>query len=318
MNEKKKLSNGAIYRRTFIFSLKKLLICAIALLILIASAVIGFYVSGQNILGLGIGTVIGIIIFYLLVHFVVFMLSAGQIAMMTKGVTEDALPDNVYQAGKAEVKANFVTVAAYYAVTNIISGIFNEITRGINALSGAGGAAGGVADTINGIIQVVIGYLENCCLGWVFYKKGQNAFASTCEGAVLFFKNWKALIRNLGRIFGFGLLSLIVIGGAIGVGAYKILGLFPTFISQVSVSLQSAFPDQDFSDPTVTLVIVSIIAALVIWSILHDTFVRPFILVGVLRTYMEAGIAAPPKQESFSELQQLSPKFGKAMAKAGM
>ena len=52
--------------------------------------------------------------------------------------------------------------------------------------------------------QVVVAYLCDCCLGWVFYRKAQGAAKATCEGAVLFFRHGKTLARNLGRVFGMG------------------------------------------------------------------------------------------------------------------
>ncbi|MCI1723609.1 MAG: hypothetical protein LKM41_12650 [Lachnospiraceae bacterium] len=319
-DQKTKLSNGAIYRRTFCFSWARLLLQVICLVILFASGAVGFLVSGQKAVGLGIGALVGIVIWIILNHFLGYLLKAGQIAMMTKGVTEDELPEHVFQAGKQAVKENFLTVAAYYAVTGIIGGIFHEITRGINALGKMGGSGGTeVADTISSVIQVVVSYLEECCLGYVFFKHGQqNAFKSTCDGAVLFFKNWKALLKNLGRIFGLGLVSLIIIGGALAVGAYNILGRFPEAVSAISQAIHEAYKDIDVSDPTVALVVSSILIAVVIWSILHSVFVRPFVLVGVLRNYMQAGVANPPQEESYGELEKLSPKFAKAHAKAVM
>lgn len=311
------LSNGYIYRKTFVFSGFRFLIELLAVVILVGCVYGGFAISGQSMIGLGIGAVVGLVVFYLLVHFFTYLLKAGQIAMMMKGVTENALPDNVMEEGKKEVKSRFVTVIAYYTVTRLIQGIFAEITRGINALGQGGGQAGeGVAGTISAIINVIVAYLGDCCLGWVFYKKDQNAFKSTCEGAVLFFKNWKALIKNLGRIFGFGVLSFVVIGGAFTAIGYVILGQFPSFISAIGQALHEMNADIDATDPTVTLIILALVFAIIIWAILHNVFVRPFILVGVLRNYMNAGISNPPKESSFAQLDGMSKKFAKAHQKA--
>jgi hypothetical protein len=52
-------------------------------------------------------------------------------------------------------------------------------------------------------------------------------FKATCEGAVLYFKNWKTLIKNMGRVLGLGLISLLVIGGVLGVGYYALFSNFP-------------------------------------------------------------------------------------------
>ena len=51
--------------------------------------------------------------------------------MMTRGVTEGALPDDVISEGKKVVKERFATVAAFYAITSVIKGIFNEISRAL-------------------------------------------------------------------------------------------------------------------------------------------------------------------------------------------
>jgi hypothetical protein len=316
MAEKHNLSNGAIYRKTFIFSWLRLLVDLICIIVLIASGALGFLISGQQILGLGIGVIVGIVIFALIAHFITYMLKAAQIAMMTKGVTEDALPDNVYQAGKAEVRENFISVAAYYAITSLISGIFGQITRAINTIGSVGGG-NGVADTISTVIQVLVSYLEDCCLGWVFLKHAQqNAFKSTCEGAVLFFKNWKALLKNMGRIFGMGALSFLVIGGALTLLFHQIIWLFPNFVNEVVASAHFTINDAEISDPTVIVWIASVILAIILWAVLHATFVRPFVLVGVLRNYIAAGLANPPQEESFAKLDSMSSKFAKAHAKA--
>ena len=56
--------------------------------------------------------------------------------MMTKGITEGSLPENVIGEGKAIDKERFLTVAAFFAVTNVIKGIFNQLGRGLTNLGG--------------------------------------------------------------------------------------------------------------------------------------------------------------------------------------
>ena len=313
------MSNGEIYRKTFIFSWLRLLVDLLAVILLAACIAVGFVVTGGSLIGLGAGALAGIIVFWLMVHFLTYLLKAGQIAMMTRGVTENRLPENIVAEGKAAVKERFATVAAYFAITSAIRGIFAEIANGINALGkvAGGGAAEGVGDTISSVLNTVVAYLCDCCLGWVFYKKNESAFHSTCEGAVLFFKNWKALVKNLGRTFGIGLVSLLIIGGAFTALFYRLLGHFPEFVSAMAKALAEVSKDADgLSDPTVALLAVSLLFGIIIWSILHNVFVRPFILVGVLRNYMTAGIKNPPQEASFGELDKLSKKFTKMHNKA--
>ncbi len=213
------MDNKEIYKKTLTFSLRRFLWDAASLVIIIVVAAAGFFLAeklaSQGLIGLVVGIVIGIIVVAIASHFVSYVFKAGQIAMMTKAIADGKLPDDVYGEGKKIVKERFLTVAAYYAVTGVIKGIFNELGRAITAVGQAvGGDNGGaVGSTISGVIQTIVGYLCDCCLGWVFYKKDEKATKATMEGAVLFFKHGKTLMKNLGRVFGIGILSFVVIGG---------------------------------------------------------------------------------------------------------
>lgn len=312
------MSNFAVYKKTFIFSWIRLLIDLLALVVLAACTALGFAVGGGSMLGLGGGFLIGIILFGLMVHYLTYLFKAGQIAMMMRGVTEGTLPDNIVGAAKDEVNKRFVTVSVYFAVTSAISAIFGQISHGINAIGRAAGGENGnaVGETISGVISVLVAYLCDCCLGWIFYKREENAFKATCEGAVLFFKNWKTLLKNMGRIFGFGLASLVLIGGAFTAAFYGILSLIPGLAKAIDDSIQSGSITGDIKDPQQIILIAALICGILLWLILHSVFVRPFVLVGVLRNYMKAGIENPPKEESFAELDRISGKFQKVHQKA--
>ncbi len=65
------------------------------------------------------------------------------------------------------------------------------------------------------------------------------------------------------------------------------------------------------TDPNNLQLIVAGIGAVVMWYIIHSTFVRPFILVGVLRNYIESGIKEKPSEKEFDELDGKSKKFAK-------
>ena len=320
------MTNKQIYRKTLTFSLRKLFIDLIALVAVGAFATLGFVLmdkyNSEGLVGLLIGLIVGMIIIAIIMHFIGYTYKAGQIAMMTKGVTEGTLPDHVYREGKKAVKERFGTVAVFYLVTNAIRSIFNALARGINALGKAvGGERGGqVADAVNSAIQVVIGFLCDCCLGWVFYRKEVSAAKATCEGAVIFFKHGKTLIKNVGRIFGMGLLSLLLIGGALfGLGYFIFLQFPQTFellageISQMDLSTDAQIA-QYLQDPKTLTIIAAAVIAVIIWSFIHSTFVRPFILVGVLRNFTAEGIKDIPTEESFSVLDGKSAKLAKLRA----
>ena len=143
------MSNKEIYRKTLGFSIRRLLWDVLTLLLFAGFATAGFFLGDKFMedggpIGLIIGAIVGIIIVALVLRFISYTYKAGQIAMMTRGITEGELPDNVIAEGKRTVKERFGTVAAYFAVTGVIKGIFNQIGRGITKVGQAiGGDAGG-------------------------------------------------------------------------------------------------------------------------------------------------------------------------------
>ena len=315
------MDNKAIYKKTLVFSIKRFLWDAMSFAVIILVAAAGFFIADKaasnGLIGLAIGVVVGIIIVAIASHFISYVFKAGQIAMMAKGITEGTLPDDVYAAGKQIVKERFLTVAAYYAVTGVIKGIFNEIGNAITALGKAvGGDNGGaVGGAISGAIQTIVGYLCDCCLGWVFYCSNEKATRATLEGAVLFFRHGKTLMKNLGRIFGMGLLSLALIGGAFfGIFYLISLALPDAFAALANEFAKMTAEGEDLgflADPQNLMLVTSGIGGLIMWGIIHSTFIRPFILVGVLRNYIESGIKDRPTEASFAELDKKSKKFAK-------
>ena len=139
------MDNMTVYKKTLGFSLRRLGWDILSLLILGALCVGGFVVADRGtdkgLIGLAIGLVIGIVILVVLLRWVSYKYKAGQIAMMTRGVTEGELPEDVIGEGKKVVSERFKTVAAFFAVTSIIKGIFNEIGRAITKVGESVGPA---------------------------------------------------------------------------------------------------------------------------------------------------------------------------------
>ncbi len=317
------MDNKTIYKKTLGFSLRRALWDIISFLIIGGLAVVGFIVAEKvadsGLVGLFIGVIIGFVILALISRFISYILKAGQIAMMTRAVTEGNLPDDVVKEGKRVVKERFLTVAAYFAVTKTIKAIFNQIGHGITKVGqNIGGDVGGtIGSAINSAIQTVISYLSDCCLGWVFYRKEVNAAKATCEGAALFFKHGKTLAKNMGRIFGIGLLSFVLIAGVFGGATYLILSAQGTALDPLYNEIAQVFAESEgtfaniLQNPATIPLALSVIVGAIVWGIIHSTFIRPFVLAGVLKNYLESGMQDIPTEESYAKLEKISPKFAK-------
>lgn len=317
------MTNKEIYKKTLTFSLRRLLFDALTIILVIGLGAAGFFImdkaTNKGIIGLLIGLVIGLIIAAFISRFVSYTLKAGQIAMMSRAVTEGELPDDVYGEGKRAVKERFATVAVYFAGTRIIKGIFNQVGRGITAVGRAiGGDTGGtVGSVVSGAIQTLVAYLCDCCLGWVFFRKEQSSARATCEGAVLFFKHGKTLAKNVGRIFGMGIASFLAIGGVFTGIFYLIFSNFEAPFATLASEIAEAASRNGteifevLTNPATLMIASAALLGSVIWGIIHSTFIRPFVLAGVLKNYIESGMNDIPTEEAFSMLDSKSPKFAK-------
>ena len=143
------MTNKEIYRKTLPFSLRRLLFDLLAFLALGAFCTVGFILmdkfgGSKGLIGLLIGFVIGLVALVIILRYVSYTYKAGQIAMMTKGVTEGELPEDVLAEGKKEVKERFATVALFFAATRVIKAVFSQLSRGLTSVGKAvGGDAGG-------------------------------------------------------------------------------------------------------------------------------------------------------------------------------
>ena len=315
------MTNFEVYRKTLSFSLVMFLIDLFAMFVVAGFATGGFFIMNNStdkaLIGLGVGAVIGIIFAVLIEIFIRNRFKAAQISMMTMGVVEGKLPENTFKEGINSVRGRFGKITTFFLITSLIKGVFRQLGRGLERVGKAvGGDVGeGITSAINSAIEILIGYLCDCCLGWVLYRKDENGFKAGCEGAVIFFKHGKTLIRNIGRIFGMGFISLAVIGGAFFGLFYLVYSNFPQMfnalaneIAEIATRNNGTAPDW-LTNPTILTIIVAGISALIMFSSIHSVLIRPFILVGVLRNFMAAGIKDIPTEQDFSELDNKFHKF---------
>lgn len=313
------MTNFQVYRKTLSYSLVMFLVDIIKLVILVGFTILGFVLFekffNMGLAGLPVGLLVAIIAVILITIFVSNRIKAAQIAMMAKGVTENALPDHTFKQGFEELKGRFGSITAFFFITNAIKRIFRQLGRTINRVGSAiGGQTGNtITSAIDSAVQTLIAYLCDCCLAWVMFRKDQNAAKSACEGAVIFFKHGKTLIRNIGRIFGMGFLSLLVIGGAFFGLSYLLFTQFPGLFQTLSDEIIAAGGDipEFVYDVNMLMIYVAAVLGIIIWSMIHSVLIRPFILVGVMRNFLVAGQKDMPKEADFQEVASKSPRFAK-------
>lgn len=319
------MGNVEIYRKTLRFSVMRLLVTILGIFIIVALPLATFLITaGMSEVACAVATfvafIVGIVVFALIIRYCGYLFTAAQVAMITEGVSKGTLPDDVYAAGKQAVKRRFVTASVYFALWSITKAITNQITAGLNALgrvADAGnnaGPASTVAGIVSAVISVVLEYLNYCSLGWVFLNANQSPFKSTCDGAVVYFQNWKTLLQNAGKVIGITAVSLVVIGGAFFGLGYLAFGSIPSLTAVLAdLDASATLDDGSAVPPGTSLIILCVIVALLLWGGIHSAFVKPFILISVMRRYIEAGLANPPKVDLYGKLAGMSAGFRKAL-----
>ena len=180
----------------------------------------------------------------------------------------------------------------------------NALARGID-----GDNTTGPASIIASIVSTVVSGCSStnyCSLGWVFLHKEQSAFKSTCDGAAIYFQNWKTLTKNSAKVIAITIVSLALIGGAFFGVAYLLLGSIEPLTAvladiDAAATLEDGAPfPQDVADRAVRR---------------HraDSVGRPprrlreaYILVSVMRRYIEAGRTDTPQVDVYEKLFGMS------------
>jgi len=175
---------------------------------------------------------IGVIRFAIM-HYVGYLVKAGHVAVLAEAVTTGEVPANQVQFGKNSVKERFATTNIYFAVDKLVSGAVKQIQRKIGQLENALSFIPGM-DKIGSLakfyVELSLGYIDECCLGYTVYRKDQGAFHSACDGVVIYAQNIGKLLKSSAmtmlKVLLF--LAVIVLAAFVPVGIiFKLLNWSP-------------------------------------------------------------------------------------------
>ena len=282
-----------VYLKTMKFVWLKLalhaaIFCVAALLLLV------FLWIGRA--GEGSGIIISLTIWLILVgsiyglvqRYVGYLLKAGHVAMVTTLMTTGTLPENQFEAAKNMVKERFLTANVYFVVDRLVSGAVSQLQKGVEKV-------GSLFDSIPGIssimafaqlfIHIALNYIDECCLGYTFLHSEQSAFKSAADGVVIYFQNWKKLLKDA------AVTALIV--------------MVITFLSAlVPFLIISAV----FAAWGVHWLFALLLAVMVAAGI-RSSFVDSYMMVKMMVSYMETAPSTQITFDLYEKLCRLSGKF---------
>ncbi len=287
------MKSGQLFRKTMPFAIAKLVLGAATVLIsvVLLAILLGIgWLFGEN------GMVICIFIWigatgavrFAIMHYFGYLVKAGHVAVLAEAVTTGKIPDNQVNYGKEMVKKRFATSNIYFAVDKLVSGAVKQIQRGISKLGNALDfipGMGAVTNIANFFVELSLGYVDECCLGYTFYKKEQGAFRSACDGVVIYAQNIKHLLKNAAKT----MLKVILLSLVVLIAVFIPIGLLFKLLSW------NAF-------------IGFLLAVFITW-VIKFAFLDSYILCQTMASYMEVAPTTEITFDLYGKLCGISGKF---------
>jgi hypothetical protein len=225
---------------------------------------------------------------FVLMHYLGYMVKAGHIAVMVETLMSGRVPDNQVEYGKQLVLARFVTSNAYFAADKLVSGAVRQIQRGIGKLGNALSFVPGMSSVVGlaqYFVELSLGYVDECCLGYSFYKKDQGALKSAADGVVIYAQNWKTLLADAAKT-----MLMVVLGTA---GATIVIAIALGIVFRL------------FSWPGWVAFALALLAALAV----KTAFIDSFILARTMVSYMGVAPGTVITYDLYNSLSGVSAKF---------
>jgi hypothetical protein len=296
---------GEVYRKTIQFCWLKLLV---GVLYIVVAGILFAILLGLSALlkSQSVGAVMLIIWLSLLgiIHFIFrrylgYLLKAGHVAVIARAFRDGTIPDAPFRTGVQMVKQRFLTANVYFVIDRLVAGavkqlqkIFGRVTNmfkgvpGMDALTKLGKM----------FIDIALGYVDECCLGYTFYNDKQGAFKSAADGIVIYAQNWKTLLKNAAITMFVVLLAfvLVTVVAMLCFGAaFRLCGL------GTEVSGIAGF----------------VLGLLTAYAVKY-AFIDTWIMVKMMSTYLNVVPSTKITFDLYGKLRGMSPKFGELLNKA--
>jgi len=223
---------------------------------------------------------------FLLMNYAGYLLKAGHIAVISEALSTGRVPENQVAFGKRAVLDRFGATHAYLALDRLVDGAVGQLCRAVSKTGEAFEKVPG-ADAVFGLAQlflrIALGHVDECCLAFSFHRKQDSAFKSATDGVVLYFQNWKTLLKTAG--------TLTLACGAL----YVLLGLLALIIFALFMDEGSGLP-------------AAYAAGFFFW-VIKASFIDSWLMVRMVTWFFEKAKDMEPSVDLYGRLASLSSKF---------
>ena len=217
-----------------------------------------------------------------------YIVKAGHIAVIAEAIQTGKIPEHSFSIAKETVTKRFGATASFFVIDSLVAGAVKQIQRIV-------GKVGGLMDFVPGMgflvqfvqyfVEYSLGYIDECCLGYVFLNEDQSAFKSAADGVVIYAQNWKHLLKNAAKITGVVIVAMILIS----IFIYSIFGgVFRLF---------------GFGG------LIGLVLAIFVAGGIKYAFIDSWILVATMTAYMEVAPTTEISYDLYGKLCGMSKKF---------
>ena len=300
------MKNGEIFKKTMPFVWGRFgMQLALNLGIIIYFAVVIFLLmsltDGEGIIAVIIGfiaLIVGLKIYSFGCEYIGYMIKAAHVAVIGELALNGKIPEGVKMTdyGKQKVKERFLTANAFFAIDKLMTTAVKQIQNMISKIGGMFEKieiVQTIISIVNVFVGIVLGYVDEAVLARVFQKKEDGAWKASCDGVVLYFQNWKEILKN-----ALGLTLGIVAFYAVGMGiVYGIIAL----ISGGAGDLWAIF---------------FIIIAFFLIDVVKVAFIDSYVTISVVNKYLPLTMGQEPALDIYEKAQGWSKKFKEMCNKA--
>ncbi|MDR2565201.1 MAG: hypothetical protein LBC97_03905 [Bifidobacteriaceae bacterium] len=244
----------------------------------------------------------GIGIYRFLSRYIAYMIKAAHVAVIAELAEHGRISSNdgLISYGAGKVRQRFASANVFFMLDALVAGAVKQIQNGISAVAGWLSAVPGakqVASILKLFVGIVLNYVDEAVLSHIFRSNDHNAWKGAADGIVLYFQNWKAVIKNAAWIVVFLLIWYFGAG----------VGLFFAF----SLVFKALIPTTQIA------VFVSIVAAVAVVLLVKAAIIDPLILISIINNYTKVTAGQPPAIDIYEKARKFSSKFRKIEQNSG-
>ncbi len=168
---------------------------------------------GALIFLIGLGVLYGLM--RLAKQYLLYLVDAGHIAVITEIIQNGKLPEGVnqFQYGKEVVTRMFKEVSTLFVVDRLVDGIIRAFNRTVAQIADFLPIPGleSVAKIANSVIDFSLTYVDETILSYNLARKNDNIWESAKQGVILYAQNWKPLLTTAAGCAAVNFVAFIVV-----------------------------------------------------------------------------------------------------------